>query len=55
MVEMRDSKGGGIKRKTDSEPAGPSGGYSSGSTVIKTTARPAEWQGRHHPSYAVTV
>lgn len=50
MVEKRDRMDGGIKRQTDSEPADPSGGKSGGSTVIKTTASPVKWQGRHHPS-----
>lgn len=54
-VEKRGRMDGGIKRQTDSEPAGPSGGFSSGSTVIKTAARPVKWQGRHHPGWVVTV
>lgn len=45
---------GGIKRQTGTEPSGPGGVYSGGSTVIKTTVRPAERQGRHHPNYVVT-
>lgn len=50
----RDGKDGGMKRQTDTELAGPSGEYSSGSNVIKTTARPAKQRCRHHLNYMVT-
>ena len=35
MVGWRDRMDGGIKRQSDTEPLGPCGAYSSGSTVIK--------------------